>query len=110
MLLIASGQKKLKKTPLNWLLPVMYFTAILPAFVSDGVMENYLEHPKGLMTFIFYSLASLIIINLVDSTKKLEKSLQLAHNYWGNNRYYLHLAMFQLRSVGRLYIFFYGTV
>lgn len=77
LLLIASGQKKLKKTPLNWLLPVMYFTAILPAFVSDGVMENYLEHPKGLMTFIFYSLASLIIINLVDSTKKLEKVYNL---------------------------------
>lgn len=51
----------------------MYFAAILPAFVTDGVMENYLEHPKGLMTFIFYSLASLIIINLVDTTKNLEK-------------------------------------
>jgi len=72
LLLILAGKNKLKKTHLNWLLPIMYFAAILPAFLVEGVMRNYLNYPNTLLTVIFYSLTSLIIINLVDSAERFE--------------------------------------
>ena len=69
--LLSKQRKFLIKTPLNWFLPGFYFLALIPIFFFDGVYERYLEDIKEPLFFIGYSLSSILILNLVNSVKRL---------------------------------------